>query len=24
VPIGQAPAGIVLAEGLLWVTVQAP
>ena len=24
VPIGQAPVGIVLAEGLLWVTVQAP
>jgi YVTN family beta-propeller protein len=24
VSIGQAPAGIVLAEGLLWVTVQAP
>ena len=24
VPIGQAPAGIVFAEGLLWVTVQAP
>jgi YVTN family beta-propeller protein len=24
VPIGQAPVGIVFAEGLLWVTVQAP
>ena len=24
IPIGNAPSGIVLADGLLWVTVQAP